>query len=49
MKVHPISHAIFETTRSGFIQILCHCAVSLKVAPPYLLVQTLIILDKNSP
>ena len=22
MKVHPIPHAIFETTRSGFIQIL---------------------------
>ena len=28
MKVHPIPHAIFETTRSGFIQILHHCSVS---------------------
>ena len=28
MKVHPISHAIFETTRSGFIQILHHCSLS---------------------
>ena len=26
--LHPISHAIFETTRSGFIQILHHCLVS---------------------
>ena len=27
-KVHTIPHAIFETTRSGFIQILHHCPVS---------------------
>ena len=27
MKIHPIPHAIFETTRSGFIQILHHCSV----------------------
>ena len=24
LKVHPIPHAIFETTKSGFIQILHH-------------------------
>ena len=30
IKVQPISHAIFETTRSGFIQILHHCSVSWK-------------------
>ena len=28
MKVHPIPHATFETRRSRFIQILCHCSVS---------------------
>ena len=28
MKVHPIPHASFETTRSRFIQILHHCSVS---------------------
>ena len=28
MKVDPISHASFETTRSGFIQILHHCSLS---------------------
>ena len=33
MKVHPIPHAIFETTRSGFIQILHHCSVSWKITP----------------
>ena len=27
MKVHPIPHAIFETARSGFIQILHHCSL----------------------
>ena len=35
MKVHPIPHAIFETTRSGFIQILHHCSVSWKITPLY--------------
>ena len=49
MKVHPIPHAIFETTRSGFIQILHHCSVSWKITPPYILAQTSYTLDKNSP
>ena len=31
MKVHPIPHTIFETTRSGFIQIFHHCPVSWKI------------------
>ena len=35
MKVHPIPHAIFETTRSGFIQILHHCSVSWKITLLY--------------
>ena len=32
-KVHPILHAIFGTTRSGFIQILRQCWVSWKINP----------------
>ena len=28
IKVHTIAHIIFETIRSGFIQILHHCSVS---------------------
>ena len=35
MKVHPICHAIFETTRSGCIQILYYCSVSWKINPLY--------------
>ena len=48
MKVHPIPHAIFETTRSGFIQILHHCSVSWKITLLYFLAQTSYTLDKNS-
>ena len=36
MKVRPIAHAIFETTRSEFIQILHPCSVSWKITPLYL-------------
>ena len=32
MKVHPVPHAIYETTMPGFIQILHHCAVSIKIS-----------------
>ena len=35
MKVHPIPHAICETIRSGFMQILYHCSVSWKITPLY--------------
>ena len=35
LKVHPTPHAIFETTRSGFIQILHHYLVSWKITPLY--------------
>ena len=48
MKVHPISNAIFETARSGFIQILHHWPVSWKVTPLHFLAQTSCTLDKNS-
>ena len=49
MKVHAVPHAIFETTRSGFIQILHHCSVSWKITPQYFLAQTSYTLDKKSP
>ena len=42
MKVHPIPHAIFETTRSGFIQILHHCSVSWKITLLYFFSSNLI-------
>ena len=35
MKVHPIPHSIFETTKSRFIQILHRSAVSWKITPLY--------------
>ena len=46
MKVHPIPHAIFETTRSGFIQILHHCSVSWKITPLYFFSSNLIYFGK---
>ena len=49
MQVHPIPHAIFETTRPGFIQILHHCSMSWKITPLYFLTQTSYTSDKNSP
>ena len=44
MKVYPIPHARFETTRSMFIQILYQCSVSWKITPLYLYT-----FDKKSP
>ena len=50
MKVHPcqIPHAIFETTRSGFIQILHHCSVPWKT-PLHFSSSNLIYFWQNSP
>ena len=48
MEVHPILHAIFETTRSGFIQILHHCPVSRKITPCIFLVQTSYTLETKT-
>ena len=42
MKVHPINYAIFETTRSGFVQILHHCSVPWKITPLYFFSSNLI-------
>ena len=48
MKFHPIHHAIVETTRSRFIQILHHCSVSWMITPLYFfLAPTLYALDKK--
>ena len=44
MKVLPIPHAIFESTRSGFIQISHHCSVSWKITPLYFFSSNLILL-----
>ena len=49
MKVHPIFYAIFETTKSKFIQILYHYSVPWKIILLYFLAQTSYTLDKNSP
>ena len=49
MKVHPIPHAIFETTRSGFIQILHHCSVSWKITPLYFCSSNLVYFGQKEP
>ena len=49
MKVHPIPHAIFETTRSGFIQILHHCPVSWKITPLYFCSSNLVYFGQKEP
>ena len=49
MKVHPISHAIFQTTKSGFIQILHYCLVSLKIKPLYFFCWNLIYFRQKQP
>ena len=47
MKVHPIPHASFETTRSRFIQILHHCSVSWKITPLYFFSSNIYTLEKT--
>ena len=47
MKVYPIRHANFETTRPGFIQILHHCSVSWKITPLYFFSSNLIYLGQK--
>ena len=49
MKVHLIAHAIFETTRSGFILILHHCSVSWNITPLYFCSSNLIYFGQNEP
>ena len=49
MKVHPIPHAIFETTRSGFIQILHHFSVSWKITPRYFCSSNLVYFGQKEP
>ena len=47
LKVQPIPHAIFETTRSGFIQTLHHCSLSWKITPLYFFSSNLIYLGQK--
>ena len=49
MKIHSIPHAIFETTRSGFIQILHHCPVSWKITPLYFCSSNLVYFGQKEP
>ena len=49
MKVHPIPHAIIETKRSRFIQILHHCSVSWKITPLYYFSTNLIYFGQKEP
>ena len=49
MKVHPLPRVIFETTRSGFIQVLRHFSVMKDNSSVLFLAQTLYTLDKKSP
>ena len=49
MNVHPIPHAIFETTRSEFIQILHHCLVSWQITPLYFCSSNLVYFGQKEP
>ena len=48
-KVHTIPHTIFETTRSGFIQILHHCSVSWKITPLYFCCSNQVYFGQKEP
>ena len=49
IKFHPIPHAIFETARSGFIQILPFCSVSWKITSLYFFNSTFIYFGQKWP
>ena len=49
LKVHPTPYAIFEITRSGFIQILHHCLVSWKITPLYFFSSNLKYFGQKDP
>ena len=49
MKVNPIPHAIFETKRSGLIQIFHHCSVSWKITPLYFCTSNLVYFAQKEP
>ena len=49
MKVDPIPHAIVETTKSGFIQMLHQCSVSLKINPLYFCSSNLVCFGQKEP
>ena len=49
MKIHPIPYAIFETTRSEFIEILHHNSVSWKIFPLHFFSSNLIYFGPKGP
>ena len=49
IKVYPIPHAIFETTRSGIIQILHHCSLSWKITLQYFFTWSIIWFGQKEP
>ena len=49
MKVHPIPQAIFETQRSGFIQIFHYCSVPWKITPLYYCSSNLVNFRQKEP
>ena len=49
MKIQPIHHVIFDTTRLGFIQILHHCSSPWKIIHLLFLAQTSYTLNKKTP
>ena len=49
MKFYPIPHAIFKTTRSGFIQILHRCSVSWKITSLYFCWSNLVYFKQKEP
>ena len=49
MKVYPIPHAIFETKRSGIIQILQHCLVPWKTTPLYFFSSNIVYFGQKEP
>ena len=49
MKVHLILYAVFETARSGFIQIWHHCSVSWKITPLYFCSSNLAYFGQKEP
>ena len=49
MKLNPTPHAIFETTRSRFIQIFHYCSVSWKITPLYFFSSKRICFGQKEP
>ena len=49
MKVHPMPHAVFETTRLVFVQILHHCPVSWNISLLYFCSSNQVYFGRKEP